>query len=97
MSALFSYYAKRIPNLSKKVGVYCIVIHFPSEVSNEAATAFKTLKTYLRNANLIPLTVALATVLSQDGLSIACLSPALSDCERRYSAVEKEATTIAYD
>ena len=37
---------------------------------------------------------ALAAVLSQDGRPVAFMSRTLSACEKRYSAVEKEATAI---
>ena len=50
MSGLFSYYAKRIPNFSKKAGPLLHCNASPS--SNEAVIAFKTLKNDLCNASL---------------------------------------------
>jgi len=76
-------------------------------LSNDAVIAFKTLKNDLHNASLasiqdgVPFEVetdasdfALAAALSQDGRPVAFMSRTLSACEKRYSAVEKEATAI---
>ena len=76
-------------------------------LNNEAVIAFKTLKNDLCNASLgsiqdgVPYDVetdasdfALAAVLSQYSRPVAFMSRALSACEKRYSAVEKEATAI---
>ena len=69
--------------------------------------AFKTLKNDLCNAGLssiqdgVPFEVetdasdfVLAAVLSLDGRPVAFVSRTLSACEKRYSAVEKEALAI---
>jgi len=105
MSGLFSYYAKRIPNFSKKAGPLLHCNASPS--SNEAVIAFKTLKNDLCNANLgsiqdgVPFEVetdasdfAMAAVLSKDSRPVAFMSRTLSACENRYSVVEKEVTAI---
>ena len=105
VSGLFAYYAKWIPNFSKKAGPLLYCKAFP--LSNEAVIAFKTLKNDLCNASLgsiqdgVPFEVetdasdfALAAVLSQDGRPVAFMSRTLSACEKRYYAVKKEATAI---
>ena len=105
VSGLFSYYAKWIPNFSKKAGplLHCKV--FP--LSENAVIAFDLLKADLCKASLgsiqseLPFTietdasdVAIAAVLSQDGRPVAFMSRTLSTSEKRYPAVEKEATAI---
>ena len=50
VSVLFSYYAKWIPNVSKKAGPLLHLNAFP--LSNEAVIAFKTLENDLCNASL---------------------------------------------
>jgi len=76
-------------------------------LSNEIVIAFKTLKNDLCNASLgsiqdgVPFEVetdascfALVAVLSQDSRPVAFMSRTFSACEKRYSAVEKEAIAI---
>jgi len=46
VSGLFAYYAKRIPNFSKKAGLLLHCKAFP--LSNEAVIAFKTLKSSMQ-------------------------------------------------
>jgi len=105
VSGLFAYYAKWVPNVSKKAGTFLHCKAFP--LSNEAVIAFQTLKNDLRNASLgsiqggVPFEVetdasdfVLAAVLSQDGRPVALMSRTLSACEKRYSAVEKEPIAI---
>jgi len=105
VSGLFSYYAKWIPNISKKAGPLLHCKAFP--LSNEAVIAFKTLRNDLCNAILgsiqdgVPFEVemdasdfALTAVLSQDSCPVAFVSRTLSACEKRYSVVEKEVTAI---
>ena len=105
VSGLFSYYAKCIPNFSKKAGSLLHCSTFP--LSNEAVVAFETLKNDLCNASLssiqdgVPFEVetdasdfALAAVLSQDSRPVPFMSRTLSACEKLYSAVKKETTAI---
>ena len=105
VSGLFSYYAKWIHNFSKKAGplLHCSTF----QLSNEAVVAFETLKNDLCNASLgsiqdgVPFEVetdasdfVLAAVLSHDSRPVAFMLRTLSACEKRYFAVEKEATAI---
>ena len=105
VSGLFSYYDKWIPNFSKKAGSLLHCNAFP--LSNESVIAFKTLKNDLCNASLgsvqdgVPFEVgtdasdfALAAVLHKTACPDASVSRTLCACEKRYSAVEKEAIAI---
>ena len=105
VSGMFAYYAKWIDNFSFKARPLLKTENFP--LNNEALQSFQLLKQELANASLgcicedVPFTVesdasdyAVAAVLSQAGRPVAFMSRTLNASERRYPAIEKEATAI---
>ena len=99
---MFAYYAKWIPNFSQKARPSLKASHFPVGPEVEGA-----IKTDLGKASLgviqagVPFELgtdashnAVAAVLSQGGRPVAFMSCTLSYCEKRYPAVEKEATAV---
>jgi len=102
---MFAYYAKWIPNFSEKAKPLLQASNFP--IGAEAERAFKELKNDLSRASLgsiregVPFEIetdasnhALAAVLPQGGRPVAFMSRTLSHCEKRYPAIEKEATAV---
>ena len=102
---MFAYYAKWIPNFSEMAKPLLQASNFP--IRPEAERAFKELKNDLGRASLgsiregVPFEIekdtsdnALAAVLSQGGRPVAFMSRTLSHCEKRYPAIEKEATVV---
>jgi hypothetical protein len=102
---MFAYYSKWIPKFSDKIQNLVKCTSFP--LSQSARLAFNELKNDIANSILTtidphsPLLVetdasdlAVTASLSQGGWPIAFYSRSLSDCEKRHSAIEKEACTI---
>jgi len=102
---MFAYYARWIPNFSQKARPLLLTYHFP--ISPEAERAFAELKSDLGKASLGDIQVgvpfelgtdasdnAVAAVLSQGGRPVAFMSRTLNHYEKRYPAVEKEATAV---
>lgn len=102
---MFAYYAKWIPRFSDRVRNLNSATDFP--LCKDAVEAFADLKNCLLNAVLYspdfskPFVVecdasdiAVSATLNQDGRPVAFMSRTLNSHERRYPAVEKEATAI---
>jgi len=102
---MFAYYARWIPNFSQKARPLLLASHFP--IGPEAERAFAELKSDLGKAILGAIQVgvpfelgidasdnAIAAVLSQGGRPVAFMFRTLSHCEKRYPAIEKEATAV---
>ena len=105
MLGLFAYYAKWVTNYSDKIVRLKSVTSFP--ISFEAVKDFESLKQDIANASLqaidenVPFVVecdasdvAISATLNQAGRPVAFMSRTLHGSERRYPAVEKEATAI---
>ena len=105
MLGLFAYNAKWGTNYSDKIVRLKSVTSFP--LSLEAVKDFKSLKQDIANASLQALDenasfvvecdasdAAVAATLNQAGRAVAFVSRTLRGSERRYPAVEKEATAI---
>ena len=105
INGMFAYYAKWIPNFSRKaehlIKAKCIPL------STDALDAFQNLKSELMKASLgsikddIPFEVecdasdhTIAAILSQSGRPVAYMSRTLNKNEQNFPAVEKEATAI---
>ena len=102
---MFAYYAKWIPRFSEKIRPLSETISFP--LSDEALTAFNTLKKELGDVVLSPIDedapyvvecdaseVTISASLNQNGRPVAFMSKTLSKSERGYPSVEKEALAI---
>ena len=102
---MFAYYAKWIPRFSEKIRLLSETISFP--LSDEALTAFNTLKKELGDVVLSPIDedapyvvegdaseVTISASLNQNGRPVAFISKTLSKSERGYPSVEKEALAI---
>ena len=102
---MFAYYAHWIENFSTKVAPLIGIETFP--LTNKAVSAFETLRSNLSSACLHcindeePFTVecdastlAIGATLNQNGNPVAFMSRTLTKSERRYSAIEKEASAI---
>ena len=102
---MFAYYAKWIPRFSEKIRLLSETISFP--LSDEALTAFNTLKKELGDVVLSPINedapyvvecdaseVTISASLNQNGRPVAFMSKTLSKSERGYPSVEKEALAI---
>jgi len=102
---MFAYYARWIPNFSQKARPLLLASHFL--IGPEAERAFAELKSDLGKAILGAIQVgvpfelgidasdnAIAAVLSQGGRPVAFMFRTLSHCEKRYPAIEKEATAV---
>ena len=105
MLGLFAYYAKWVTNYSDIIVRLKSVTSFP--LSFEAVKDFESLKQDIANASLqaidenAPFVVecdasdmAISATLNQAGRPVAFMSRTLHGSERRYPAVEKEATAI---
>lgn len=102
---LFSYYSQWIPRFSDKINQFNKVSNFP--LDGQAVTAFENLKREIEGAALhyvdenVPFVVetdasnhAIAATLNQSGRPVAFFSRTLNDCEKKHSAIEKEAYAI---
>ena len=105
MLGLFAYYAKWVTNYSDKIVRLKSVTSFP--LSFEPVKDFESLKQDIANASLQAIDenapfvvecdasdVAISATLNQAGRPVAFMSRTLHGSERRYPAVEKEATAI---
>ena len=105
ISGMFAYYAKWIDNFSSKAGPLLRAETFP--MKGNSMDAFVLLKQELANTCLGAICedilfvietdasdYAIALILSQEGRPMAFMSKTLNTCERRYPAIEKEATAI---
>ena len=105
VTGMFAYYAKWLPKFSEKAGALLRANSFP--LDEAAIQAFNELKNLLSKACLstiqdgVPFVVetdasdyALAAILSQNDRPVAFMSRSLDSTEKRYPAVEKEATAI---
>ena len=103
---MFAYYAKWIDNFSSKAGPLLRAETFP--LKSDSMDAFVLLKQGLANTCVgairddIPFVVesdasdyATAGILSQEGRPVAFTSRTFNACERRYPAIEKEATRVS--
>ena len=102
---MFSYYARWIKSFSSRIQPLLSADTFP--LTAEAERVFQELKNELGNVTLgairdhVPFEVetdasnsAIGAVLSQEGRPVAFFSRTLGKSEKRYAAVEKEATAI---
>ena len=102
---MFAYYARWIPNFSQKARPSLLASRFP--IGSEAERSFAELKSDLGKANLSTIQVgvpfelgtdtsdnAIVAVLSQGGRPVVFMFRTLSHCEKRYPAIEKEATAV---
>jgi len=94
-----------IEKFSKRAGPLLRARHFPLTV--DALKSFEDIKSGLAKVSLgaikdnVPFEVksdasdnAIAAILSQNGRPVAFMSRTLNPCERKYTAIEKEATAI---
>jgi len=102
---LYTYYAKWVPKYSNKIKPSVDSTSFP--LKGEALSCLKLIKEDLKTATLkaidedLPFSVetdasnvAISGILHQCGRPVAFFSRTLNPSERRYSAIEKEATAI---
>lgn len=102
---LFAHYSKWIPDFSKKINCLVSAESFPLNILQ--IEAIENLKKLISNASLYaidpqePFTVetdasdvTIAASLSQNGRPVAFFSKTLSDSERKYPIIEKEACAI---
>ncbi|XP_031338116.1 uncharacterized protein LOC116167022 [Photinus pyralis] len=102
---MFAYYSKWIPRFSEKIRPLMNSKSFP--LSKEATSAFSKLKRDIANSLLVcvdpkfPLVVetdasdvAISAALTQNGRPVAFFTRTLTESEKKYPAIEKEATAI---
>jgi len=102
---LFAYYSKWVPRFSEKIRPLIDTQSFP--LTTRATKAFEELKKDIADSLLtcvdpnLPLVVetdasdtAISAALTQNGRPVAFFSRTLGESEKRYPAIEKEATAI---
>lgn len=102
---LFSHYSKWVPDFSQKLHPLLVIEKFP--MNNLQITTFQELKQLISKSSLStihpnePLTVetdasdySIAATLTQNERPVAFFSRSLSNCEKKYPTIEKEACAI---